>query len=113
MRSFTALALVASVATAGAINLAKREDGPQRVVRHDIERRTVENPVQRDRLRRRATKTVQESLDNEETLYFANVTMGTPAQTLKLHLDTGSSDLWVNVATSTLCKEKGSPCAYA
>lgn len=113
MRHFSTLALAASITATGAINLVKREDGAPRVIQHDIERRKVENPVQRDRLRRRQSKTVQESLANEETLYFANVTMGTPAQTLKLHLDTGSSDLWVNVASSSLCTEKGGPCAYA
>jgi hypothetical protein len=46
---------------------------------------------------------VLETLDNEDTLYFANVTMGTPAQTLRLDIDTGSSDLWTNAASSDLC----------
>jgi len=56
---------------------------------------------------------VTESLQNEETLYFANVAIGTPEQSLKLHLDTGSSDLWVNVAGSSFCKSTGSPCKLA
>jgi hypothetical protein len=73
---------------------------------------------------------VKETLDNEvnndclkfamivltifqQTLYFANVTMGTPAQSLRLHIDTGSSDLWVNTPSSNLCKQNGSPCANA
>ena len=29
---------------------------------------------------------------------------------MRLHLDTGSSDLWVNTASSRLCKSDGSPC---
>lgn len=49
----------------------------------------------------------------KETLYFANASLGTPAQSFRLHLDTGSSDLWVNTASSTLCKTKESPCAFA
>jgi len=59
---------------------------------------------------RKRQSTVQESLDNEETLYFMNVTMGTPEQSLRLHIDTGSSDLWVNVADSQLCEASGNPC---
>ncbi|PQE12043.1 eukaryotic aspartyl protease protein [Rutstroemia sp. NJR-2017a BVV2] len=48
-----------------------------------------------------------------ETLYFANGTLGTPAQSLRLHIDTGSSDLWVNTPSSALCSENGSPCKSA
>lgn len=44
------------------------------------------------------------------TLYFANVSLGTPAQKLQLHIDTGSSDLWTNFADSTFCKSKQDPC---
>ena len=40
-------------------------------------------------------------------LYFANVTIGTPPQNFRFHLDTGSSDLWTNSATSEFCKEGG------
>lgn len=53
------------------------------------------------------------TLDNEETLYFVNATLGTPAQSVRLHIDTGSSDLWVNSDTSTLCKGSSKPCAFA
>ena len=100
MVQLSTFAVAASIAGAGALNLVQRDDGvAPKVIQGDIQRRVVENPIARDRLRRRATKTIQESLANEETLYFANVTMGTPSQSLRLHLDTGSSDLWVNVRT--------------
>ena len=36
-------------------------------------------------------------------LYFANVTIGTPPQSFRFHLDTGSSDLWTNAASSAFC----------
>lgn len=47
----------------------------------------------------------------QETLYFVNATLGTPAQRVLLHLDTGSSDLWVNSAESNLCNQRSNPCA--
>lgn len=75
----------------------------------DIQRRNVVNPVAHDQLRRRQ-KTVQQTLDNLETLYFANATLGTPAQSFRLHIDTGSSDLWVNAVNSELCTERGNQC---
>jgi len=59
---------------------------------------------------RKRAGTVQETLDNEETLYYANLTLGTPAQSLRLHIDTGSSDLWVNTASSRLCESQTNPC---
>lgn len=48
---------------AQAISLAKRTDGPPKVLGLDIERKLVADPIARDRLRRRGT--VQTSLDNE------------------------------------------------
>lgn len=60
---------------------------------------------------RKRSDYIDVSLQNEETLYFMDLTIGTPPQSLHMHLDTGSSDLWVNVANSQLCESGGSPCS--
>jgi hypothetical protein len=71
-----------SASSVSAISLAPRSDSP-RVIGLDIERRDI-NPLDHDRSRRRKRAgTVTETLDNEETLYFANITIGTPAQSLR------------------------------
>ncbi|KAF2002972.1 acid protease [Amniculicola lignicola CBS 123094] len=106
---YSTLALASQVVSSvTAFNLVQR-DNP-RVLGLDIQRRHVTNPVARDRLRRRQ-KTVQQTLDNLETLYFANASLGTPEQKLRLHIDTGSSDLWANAASSSLCSGRGDKCA--
>lgn len=46
----------------------------------------------------------------QETLYFANISLGTPGQQLRLHIDTGSSDLWANSPNSRLCQDPRDPC---
>jgi hypothetical protein len=43
-------------------------------------------------------------------LYFVNGSLGTPAQSFRWHLDTGSSDLWVNTPGSQLCQMQNNPC---
>ncbi|KAL1862492.1 hypothetical protein Daus18300_008589 [Diaporthe australafricana] len=113
MKCTTILALSATIiSSVEGINLRKRTDGGSpRVLGMPTQRKTVSNPHKRDQLRRRATVTA--NLDNEETLYFVNATLGTPAQSLRLHLDTGSSDLWVNTASSALCTQSSSPCVFA
>ncbi|EME87132.1 SAP peptidase [Pseudocercospora fijiensis CIRAD86] len=116
MKSFTTYAIAAGIfGGANAINLVKRDDGyPPRVVEHTIQRRHIRNPVQHDRNRmRKRDGTLSVILDNEETLYFMNATIGTPQQKLRLHLDTGSSDLWVNVADSSLCSHPSNQCSVS
>ncbi|KAI1492130.1 aspartic peptidase domain-containing protein [Biscogniauxia mediterranea] len=113
MRSTAAFALVASIissVTVEARNIQK-DVGQPKVVNLSTQRKAVPNPVYRDRLRRRGT--VRATLDNEETLYFVNVTLGTPAQSIRMHLDTGSSDLWVNTPDSDLCSSRSQPCSFA
>ena len=46
----------------------------------------------------------------QQTLYFFNSTVGTPGQPVRMHLDTGSSDLWVNTGQSSLCSSSKDPC---
>ncbi|ETS79989.1 hypothetical protein PFICI_07518 [Pestalotiopsis fici W106-1] len=114
MKSASVAALVAGLLSTSADALAIRDSSntaSSGVVAMDVQRRKVADPVKRDKLRRRGS--VEASLENEETLYFVNATIGTPAQSLRLHLDTGSSDLWVNTPSSSLCLGKSKPCSYA
>jgi len=118
MKGSSVAAAAASVfATTSALGLVKRES--PRVVHHRIERRVPESPELQERVRARhntrlagraSTKTVSGTLDNFQNgaLYFLNATVGTPAQNLRFHLDTGSSDLWANSATSSFCQQAAS-----
>ncbi|KIV77383.1 hypothetical protein PV11_09181 [Exophiala sideris] len=112
MKYSATLVALAAVTTplASALTLAPRSSSP-RVIGLPIQRRNVPDVLvnHRSRLRRRAG-TVSQTLDNEESLYYANLTLGTPAQPLRLHIDTGSSDLWVNTANSTFCEAKDDNC---
>lgn len=64
--------------------------------------------------------TVTASLGNAVTsgLYYANVTVGTPAQALSLQIDTGSSDVWVPSSSASICEDTrdggcpGGSCMY-
>ena len=118
MISLLCLVFANLLTTSNAINLVKR-DMPS-IIEMPIQRKPFFDPQQpdtnaasRDRLRKRVTKTVQETLANEETLYFANVTLGTPPQALRLHVDTGSSDLWTNSASSSLCQQNVALCTLS
>ncbi|KAL4737227.1 aspartic peptidase domain-containing protein [Aspergillus similis] len=93
----------------GVALLPRRSDSPS-VVELNIHRSEISDPVARDRRRRKRDQTVSHLIDNEETLYFCNLTIGTPGQSLRLILDTGSSDLWCNAANSTLCSSPKDPC---
>ncbi|TDZ37206.1 putative aspartic-type endopeptidase opsB [Colletotrichum spinosum] len=111
MRSTTLIAWAATLLSTEALVLRKSEGAPK-VVGLDLHRATIPyTRNRRDMLRRRGT--VQATLDNLETLYFVNGSLGTPAQPMRFHLDTGSSDLWVNTGNSNLCQQTSSPCAVS
>ena len=108
MRGLWALVTASLLSQTTAIQLAPRSDSP-RAISLPIQRSQID-PVtavtrDRQRLRKRQDDSLTVELDNTLSLYFANVSLGTPAQDLRVHLDTGSSDLWVNLATSNLCRQ--------
>lgn len=81
-----------------------------------IQRRGTRDAV---RIAERAD-TITASLGNAVTsgLYYANVTVGTPAQQLSLQIDTGSSDVWVPSSSAPICEDirdggcPGGSCMY-
>ncbi|EXJ83874.1 hypothetical protein A1O1_07502 [Capronia coronata CBS 617.96] len=113
MRSSTAAVVAFAASTIpliSAIHLAPRSETP-RVLSLPIERRAPKDILAHDRARlSKRAGTVEQTLDNQESLYFANISLGTPEQAIRLHIDTGSSDLWVNTANSSLCTSRGDPC---
>ncbi|KAK9243569.1 aspartic peptidase domain-containing protein [Lipomyces tetrasporus] len=55
--------------------------------------------------------TVPVGLDNyEDVAYMATIGLGSPSQTLKVQLDTGSSDLWVQASTNPYCAAERTDC---
>lgn len=82
---------------------ALTEVGARRVVPIKIQK---EQPNGGLLLHRRQTRTpFDEDLTNNLTsgAYFAQVEVGTPGQTLSLHVDTGSTDVWVLGTNTNLC----------
>ncbi|KAJ9249453.1 hypothetical protein DTO207G8_6720 [Paecilomyces variotii] len=82
------------------------------VVSFDVERSIIEDPVRREQMRKKRDNTVGIDIVNPQDLsiYWINGTFGTPEQSITLALDTGSSDSWVNVATSGFCSQDSEPC---
>ncbi|OAX78933.1 hypothetical protein ACJ72_06752 [Emergomyces africanus] len=77
------------------------DTGSPKVVRFDLQQREIPNPIKSDRLRKRSKKVVKTKLINDIPIYICEVRVGNPPQKLTLYVDTGSSDLWTNVANTT------------
>lgn len=80
-------------------------------LRWDIQKNTANQYAQlkaRSLGLRRRGDTVQADLSNAEQagLYFANITIGTPPQSLSVQIDTGSSDIWVPSSDAAFCSNE-------
>ncbi|TGZ81081.1 acid protease [Ascodesmis nigricans] len=106
-----ALGVVSVSANPAPVPDAALSSGPRAFKFEKVKKNINNIPVQ-PRLRyAKRSDTVLQRLENADFLYYANVSLGTPGQPLRLHLDTGSSDIWVESASSELCQQPSNPCA--
>jgi len=77
----------------------------QNVVQYPFQKvRQLKSPA----LRKRATVPV--TLGNQQVLYYANVSVGTPGQEIQMQVDTGSSDVWMSDSTAVFCQQNNYNC---
>ncbi|KAJ5657136.1 uncharacterized protein N7484_000785 [Penicillium longicatenatum] len=103
--SIVSLAALAALPCANAITLHKRNDPA-------VYGLPIVRSERSKALHKRGSNFASTSLYNVQNMYYmVNITVGTPAQNLSLSLDTGSSDIWVNVPNSTYCATDDDPCS--
>ncbi|KAL9587579.1 MAG: hypothetical protein Q9212_000156 [Teloschistes hypoglaucus] len=97
------------MASTSAIKWADR-DSSAAVVKIDFDRQNAPNVVNGISMNRQ-TAPVIKTWDNQRMHYFANLSVGTPPQNIRLLLDTGSADMWINACNAPFCQPLGQgPC---
>lgn len=98
------LATGALLAAANSASASTSASTPPGVVQFDVARRQPHPRL----LRRSSTVATDISNDLTQGGYFIKCDVGTPAQTLTLQLDTGSSDIWVPASSASVCESSKS-----
>ncbi|KAK9446944.1 aspartic peptidase domain-containing protein [Limtongia smithiae] len=91
------------IPAAGAVSFPIRApESPATRMRRRLRRRKMIRMLQR-----RGDSTAEVSITNDysDGAYLATVTLGTPAQSVELQVDTGSADLWVESSSNSDCSD--------